>query len=156
MYQYPVLFPTISRRESWIHIIQIVDDQTGDTITLTDASGNPLYSIFCEISPPEDGGFGGGFRDGYPSSNGGFAGGVGEPIIFASLADFITIPDIGTIQIQIPPSVMQKLKGTRTYNVYIRIVDEPNDDARQILIGKLPVAFGGRIGFASSSRGTIP
>lgn len=155
MYQYPVLFPAISSRETWFHIIQIVDDQTGDPITLLDTSGNPLYSIFCEISPPEDGG-GFGFRDGYPSANGGFYAGAGEPIIFASLADFITIPDVGTIQIQIPPSVMKKLRGTRTYDVYIRIVDEPNDDARQILIGKLPVAFGGRIGFASSSRGTIP
>jgi hypothetical protein len=154
MYQYPVLFPAISSRETWFQIIQIVDDQTGDPITLLDTSGNPLYSVFCEISPPEDGRFGG-HGGGYPVSNGGFAF-VSEPIIFASLADFITIPDVGTIQIQIPPSVMHKLRGTRTYDVYIRIVDEPNDDARQILIGKLPVAFGGRIGFASSSRGTIP
>lgn len=155
MYQYPVQFPTISSRETWLQIIQIVDDQTGDPITLIDTSGNPLYSIFCEISPPHDGSFGGGHGGGYSNSNA-YYGAYGEPIIFASLSDYITIPDIGTIQIQIPYTVMQKLRGTRTYDVYIRIVDEPNDDARQILIGKLPVAFGGRIGSASSSRGTIP
>lgn len=151
MYENPVLFPLISNQETWFQIIQICDDQNGDPIVLLDSSGNPLYAIYCEISPPRDGreSHGGGYSNAYYGS-------YGEPIIFASLADYITIPDVGTIQIQIPYTVMQTLRGTRTYNVYIRLVDEMSDDARQILIGRLPVAFGGRIGTASSSRGTIP
>lgn len=143
MYEYPVLFPAISNRETWLQIIQICDDQTGDPIVLTDGSGNPLYAIYCEISPPRDGGFGGGRGDGYSSSNA-YYGVEGEPIIFASLANYITIPDIGTIQVQIPYTVMQKLRGNRTFNVYLRLEDVANADARQILIGKLPVAHGGR------------
>jgi hypothetical protein len=154
MYNYPVLFPAISNRETWFQIIQIVDDQTGDPITLTDENNNPLYGIFLEISPPE-----GGLGDvpfGYPSSNAFYAGVGAESVIFASLENFITIPDVGTIQVQIPFSVMHKLRGTRTYNVYLRIVDFTNDDARQLLIGKLPVAFGGRGGVVGANRGTIP
>ncbi len=62
----------------------------------------------------------------------------------ATLANYITVPDTGTIQIQIPFTVMQTLRGGRTYNVYIRMEDAANNDARQILVGKLPIAFGGR------------
>jgi hypothetical protein len=157
MYNYPVLFPVISNRETWFQIIQIVDDQTGDSIALTDSNNNPLYGIFLEISPPEDGhgGFGN-FPVGYHGSNAFSTGFGSDPVIFASLENFITIPDVGTIQVQIPFSVMHKLRGTRTYNVYLRIVDFTNDDARQILIGKLPVAFGGRGGVVGIPRGTIP
>lgn len=142
MYQYPVLFPAISNRETWFQIVQICDDQTGDLIALTDSNNNPLYAIYCEISPPRRGGYGAGC-DGYYNSNGYYSGVEGEPIIFASLADYITIPDTGTIQIQIPYTVMQTLNGNRTFNVYLRIEDTANNDARQLLIGKLPVAFGG-------------
>lgn len=142
MYGYPTLFPAISNRETWLQIIQICDDQTGDLIALTDSNNNPLYAIYLEISPPR-GGFGGDC-DGYPTANAYYSGVEGEPIIFASLADYITIPDTGTIQVQIPYTVMQKLRGTRTYHVYLRLEDTANSDARQLLIGKLPVAFGGR------------
>jgi hypothetical protein len=138
MYEQPVLFPTISNRETWLQIIQICDDQTGDPITLTDGSGNPLYAIYCEISPPR-GGWGG---YGAPYSNAWYDD-CGEPLILASLSNYITIPDVGIIQVQIPYTVMQTLRSAKTYNVYIRLEDVANADARQILIGKLPVAFGG-------------
>jgi hypothetical protein len=153
MYEYPISFPAVSNRETWFQIIQIVDDQTGDAIALTDSNNNPLYGIFLEISPPEEGH--GGFGGGYASSNA-FYGVDGDAVIFASLENFITIPDVGTIQVQIPFSVMHKLRGPRTYNVYLRIVDFTNDDARQIFIGKLPVAHGGRGGIVGTPRGTIP
>ena len=153
MYEYPIQFPAISNRESWIQVIQIADDQTGDLIALTDSNNNPLYGIFLEISPPEDGHFG--FGGGY-TSNGGFVGVEGDAVILASLGNFITIPDVGTIQVQIPFSVMHKLRGMKTYNVYLRLVDFTNDDARQLFIGKLPVAHGGRGGVVASNRGTIP
>lgn len=154
MYESPVLFPAISNRETWLQIIQICDDQTGDPIVLTDGNGNPLYQIYCEISPPREGwhgGFGGGYGE-----FGWYGGGFGEGIIHASLANYITIPDIGTIQIQIPYKIMETLRGaTRTYNVYLRLVDEAAGDARQLLIGKLPVIYAGH-GGAISPRGTIP
>ena len=140
MYEQPVLFPAVSNREAWPQTIQIADDQTGDLIALTDSNNNPLYAIYLEISPPRDGrgGYGGG---GYSSA---YYGDYGEPIILASLSNYITIPDTGTIQVQIPYSIMKTLHGGRTYDVYLRIVDTTNDDGRQILIGKLPVSYGGR------------
>lgn len=138
MYDYPVLFPTISNRETWLQIIQICDDQTGDPITLTDGNGNPLYAIYCEISPPRRGGGG----PNYPYNTAWYDD-CGNPLILASLANYITIPDAGTIQIQIPYTIMQTLRSAKTYDVYLRIEDAVNVDARQILIGKLPVAFGG-------------
>jgi hypothetical protein len=153
MYEYPVLFPAISNQETWLQIIQICDDQTGDPIALTDSSGTPLYQIYCEIAPPRDGR--GGCSGGY-GEFGWYGGGFGDGRIHASLADYITIPDVGTIQIQIPYKIMETLRGaTRTYDVYLRLVDEPNGDARQLLIGKLPVAYAGH-GHGSSARGTIP
>lgn len=42
---------------------------------------------------------------------------------------------------------MQKMRGSMTYDVYLRIesLQSSNQpDARQLLIGKLPIAFGGR------------
>jgi hypothetical protein len=142
MYEYPIYFPAISNRETWLQIVQINDDQTGDLISLTDSNNNPLYQLYLEISPPRHHG-GGGNSYGQPYSSS-YYGCEGEPIIFASLADYISIIDVGTIQIQIPYTVMQKMHGGRTYNVYLRLEDAANDDARQLLIGKLPIAFGGR------------
>lgn len=153
MYENPVLFPAISNRETWLQFVQICDDQTGDPILLTDSNGLPLYQIYLEIAPPQDGqsgGWGGGYGDF------GWYGTYGGDYICASLADYITIPDIGIIQIQIPYMVMQTLRGaTKTYNVYLRLVDEDAGDARQILIGKLPVLFAGYHG-GNLVRGTIP
>jgi hypothetical protein len=139
MYEMPVLFPPISNRETWLQTVQIVDDETGDLILLTDGSGNPLYAVYCEISRPKHGDSYG-YPYGYSAS---WYDECGEPIIYASLADYITLPDIGTIQIQIPYTVMQTLRGRRTYNVYLRLEDVANADARQILIGKLPISYGG-------------
>lgn len=139
MYDYPVLFPAISNRETWLQIIQICDDQTGDPIVLTDSNNNPLYAIYCEISPPRRHGGG----PNYPYNTAWYDD-CGEPLILASLSNYITIPDIGTIQVQIPYTVMQTLRGGRTYDVFLRLEDVANADARQILIGKLPVVFGGR------------
>lgn len=138
MYDYPTLFSTISNRETWLQVIQICDDETGDLISLTDDTGVPLYAIYCEISPPRSGH---GYGSGYASDA--FYDDCCEPLIMASLANYITIPDTGTIQVQIPYTVMQTLRGSRTYDVYLRLEDVANADARQLLVGKLPVVFGG-------------
>jgi hypothetical protein len=138
MYQNPTLFPAVSNRETWLQIVQIADDETGDLISLTDSSGNPLYQVYLEISPPRNNR---GYYGAVPSP---YYDECGEPIIFASLANYLSIVDTGTIQIQIPFTIMQTLRGGRTYDVFLRLEDVVDNDARQLLIGKLPVAFGGR------------
>lgn len=139
MYETPIYFPQISNRESWNQIIQLADDDTGDLIKLTDINNNPLYSITLEISAA-----------GPPTSFGGY--GVapspyydwgGAPVITATLADYISIIDTGTIQIAIPKSKMTPLRA-RTYDVFLTIDPNNTDDGRQLLIGKLPVLYGGR------------
>jgi hypothetical protein len=139
MYEYPVLFPAISNRESFVQTIQIADDQTGDLITLTDNDDNPLYQLYLEISPPRThGGYSGAYSSPYYDERGCYG------TILATLANYLSIPDIGTIQVQIPYTAVQTLRGGLTYDVYLSIVDVANVDARQLLIGKLPIAHGGR------------
>ena len=139
MYQNPVLFPAISNRESWAQTVQIVDDQTGDLISLVDGSGNPLYGIYLEIRPAHrHGGYSGSLTSSYYDASG------CDQIIFASLSDYISIVDMGTIDIQIPYTVMQKLHGNQTFDVFLRIEDAANNDARQLITGSLPIFHGGR------------
>ena len=138
MYEQPINFPAISNRESWVQTVQFCDDETGDLITLTDGGGNPLYSIYLEISSGYRGGRGG---SPYGASYYDDCGGV---IVQATLDNYISIIGIGTVQIQIPYTIMQGLNGNKTYSVFMRIEDAANQDARQVLIGSLPVAYGGR------------
>lgn len=135
MFSNPTLFPQISNRESWIQIVQLADDDTGDLITLTDSNNNPLYGINLEISPAGDHG---------PSMGSPYYDDGCAPIISGSLANYVSIVDTGTIEIVVPKSVMQSLRGPRTYNVYVTIIPNGEDDGRQILIGRLPVVYGGR------------
>lgn len=140
MYQFPVLFPPISNRESWVQTIQIADDQTGDLITLTDGSGNPLYQLYLEISPPRgQGGYGGPYG-GSPYYYDNVSGGAR---ILATLDNYLSIIDVGTIQVQIPYTIIQTLRRSETYDVFMSIVDVAGVDARQLFIGKLPVHYGG-------------
>jgi hypothetical protein len=137
MYENPVLFPQISNRESWIQIIQIADDDTGDLIALTDNNGVPLYAITLEISRTRMPDYSIGYGTN-PYYDWGF-----DPIISATLADYISIVDVGTFQIALPKSKMQQLHG-RTYDVFLTIDPINADDGRQLLIGRLPVFYGGR------------
>lgn len=109
-------------------------------IALTDGASppNPLYAIYLEISPPRGrGGYSGNFSSPY------YDHGAGEPRIFATLSNYLSITDVGTIQVQIPYTIMQTLRRSETYDVFMRLEDVAGDDARQLLIGKLPVHFGG-------------
>lgn len=137
MYQNPTLFPAISNRESWLQIIQLADGDTGQPIALTDTNNNPLYSINLEITSPQPRGHLGGFAPS-PWYDGGCA-----PSISGSLSNYISIVDVGVIQILIPKSVMQQL-SPKTYDVYLTLNPNGEDDGRQLLIGRLPVAYGGR------------
>lgn len=148
MWENPVLFPQTSNREGWLQTVQIFDDDTGDLINLLDNNGNALYGVSLEIRPPRPHG-GGGYSGGNPYYDGyGF-----QPIIFSQLAQggpgvvtgvYVSIPDQGTIQIQVPKSQMQKFFSTKTYDVFLVLDDTANDDGRQLFIGRLPVLFGGR------------
>lgn len=139
MYENPVLFPQVSNRESWNQIVQIADDDTGDLIQLTDSNNSPLYAITLEISAAgPNHGYGG-----YGPNPTPYYECDGAPIISATLANYIAIVDTGTIQISIPKSVMTTLQRTRTYDVFLTIDPNNEDDGRQLLIGKLPVLFGG-------------
>ena len=136
MYQNPTLFPQVSNRESWVQIFEIADDDTGEPITLTDAEGNPLYGISLEIDRAGPHGNTGGYgvNPWYDWGN--------QTRILATLANYITILDVGVFQVVIPKSVMQCLRRG-TYNVFVTIDPNNEDDGRQLLIGRLPVLFGG-------------
>jgi hypothetical protein len=149
MYQNPTLFPQISNRESWLQTCQIFDDDTGDLITLVDGSGNALFAVTLEIRRSRDGSGGGGYSGPSPYYDDWSC----EPVIYSTLAqgapaiaagNYIAIVDSGTISIQIPRSIMLTLHQTGTYDVFLTVEDTAGDDSRQILIGRLPVFFGGR------------
>lgn len=148
MWQNPTLFPQITNHESWVQTAQIFDDDTGDLIDLTDGEDNAAYAIALDIMPPRRAGY-----SGYVGSSPWYDWGYGEPVLHAYLAqgspaqqagNWLSIVDTGTINIQIPVSRMKTLRGTLTYDVFLRLEDTANDDARQVLIGRLPVIFGGR------------
>lgn len=139
MYQNPTLFPAISNRESLGPlIIQIADGDTGDLISLTDINNVSLYAIAMEITPARTQGHGSGWNTTSP-----YYDDCDAPTISATLADYISIVDVGTIQIQIPKSVMQPLRPG-TFDVFLTIDPLGADDGRQLLIGRLPVLYGGR------------
>lgn len=139
MYQNPTLFPAISNREAWQQIVKIADGDTGDLILLTDGLGAAAYAFALEIMEAEPRG---GNLSGYGSSP--WLSDVSSPPeISASLADYIAIVDTGTIHIQIPKSVINSLRPT-TYDVFLTISPVGEDDGRQLLIGRLPVLYGGR------------
>jgi hypothetical protein len=142
LYENPVLFPAVSNRESFVQTVQLYDDQTGDLISLTDADDDVIYQIFLEISPPRDHhhGWGGG---GYSPATGPYYSDAGYVRILATLDDYLSVVDTGTINCQIPYTVMQTLHGGLTYDIYMRLESQADDDARQLFIGKLPVLFGG-------------
>lgn len=63
-----------------------------------------------------------------------------QPIILAQLGTYLTIIDIGYIQINIPAIIMQQLRS-RTYLLSMIMSDSVN--TRQIFISKLPILYGG-------------
>lgn len=138
MYHNPTLFPAISNRETWLQVVEIADDDTGDLISLTDEDDNPLYAFALEIIAANPRNHMGGYG---PMPY--YYDDCCSPIISGSLSNYITILDVGTIQIQIPKSVIQSLRG-QTYDVFLTISVNGEDDSRQLFIGRLPVLYGGR------------
>ncbi len=159
MYTNPVLFPQISNRESWLQTVQIYDDDTGDLITLVDVNGNSLYEIDLIINHPGGHGCGGMWPyssyDSWSSNQLIFQSlGQGMPAIGTNPA--LSIVDLGTITIFLSRSTIQTLRHHETYGVFLVLYDVANDDARQLLIGRLPVFYGGGPSGNSIARGTIP
>jgi hypothetical protein len=152
MYSNPTLFPQISNRESWIQTLQLFDDDTGDLITLTDPTGiYAAYSVVLEIMPPRRHGYGYG-GGGYVYSS--YQGNVYDrAVIYERLGQgdaaigsnpVLSIVSNGTISIQVAKSYMERLRHHQTWDVFLTLNDDLNDDGRQILIGRLPVFGGGR------------
>jgi len=83
---------------------------------------------------------GDGYCDGYGSSS--FIGtdDFSQPILAAQLGNGISVVDLGRVQVRIPVSSFATLRH-KTYRVGLTIFD--GADTRQLLIGKLPVLYGG-------------
>lgn len=140
MYQNPTLFPAISNREGWLITVSIFDDDLDVPIALTDSNNNPLYGITLEITPASPRGHYGGYGN-FVSAYYDDCGPV--PSISATLANYISIVGVGVFQIAIPKSVMTTLRP-QTYDVFLTIDPNNVDDGRQLLIGRLPVLYGGQ------------
>lgn len=151
MYQNPTLFPEVTNRESWRPPAFLVwDDDAAQPIELRDPTlANSLYTLTLEISPSN------------PRSSGFPAVGVTptpyyddgcDPVITTSLAagapalsnSQLSIIDVGAIQIFLPKKTFSTLRPNLTYDVYLTVYDPSFDDGRQMLIGRLPVLYGGR------------
>ncbi len=131
----PVLFPQVSNRESWPQTVQLRDADTGELIALTDDDDDPLYSIALEIIPANRTRYSDGYSQRYEGDY--------SPTLSASLGNGIEIVGIGTIDINLTKPQMQTLRAA-TYDVYLVRTTLDGLEARQILIGRLPVLFGGR------------
>lgn len=140
MYENPVLFPAVTNREGWLQFVTLNDDDTGDLIPLADSNNNALYTITLEISAASPKGD---WCGGYGQIASPYYDCDGAPIIEATLSNYLSIVDVGTIQIQIPKSVMTTLPP-RTYDVFMTIDPNGQDDGRQLFVGRIPVLFGGR------------
>lgn len=71
----------------------------------------------------------------------------GGPLISAQLGNGISIIDQGFIQINIPASIMQKLRH-KSFLASLNMTDSVN--TRQVFVGELPIQFGGVM------RGSVP
>lgn len=143
MYQNPTLFPQITTRETWLQVVKLTDEDTGEAIALTDGAagaGNPVVTIKVELQRAEPRpaalNFGSGvYYDGPYDA---------EPILSASIGSGVTIIDTGVFQIRFTKTQMQTLTPG-TYDVFMTIADVTDaDDSRQIMLGRLPVLYGGR------------
>lgn len=119
--------------------MQIRDADTGDAIALTDINNNPLYAIALEITPaqPRAHSIGWSTSPYYDDSD------CDTPTISGSLANYIAIVDVGVMLITVPKSAMRTLRSG-SYDVFLTIDPNGEDDGRQLLIGRLPVLYGGR------------
>jgi hypothetical protein len=128
----PIVFPTVTNRESWSQLIGLYDDDTGDPLDLSqftsmeaeirrrgprvdDQSGyTPLYDY-------------GGFND-Y------------GPAVQLSLGNGLTVIDIGQLLVSVTSDQMRSL-SPEVYS--FGLIMSNGTDTRQFFLGTLPVLFGG-------------
>lgn len=66
---------------------------------------------------------------------------LSAPIIAAQLGNFLTIVDVGVVQIRIPLVTMKQL-ARKTYGAAMTLFNGA-PDTRQLFLGKLPILYGG-------------
>lgn len=127
MYIDEILFPRVTNREDFNTVLSLVDDSDGSPIDLS------AITFQCEIRRLRFMGFGSPYYDSTIYDGG--------PVILATLANgFLTVIDLGKLQIRIPESAMKALCAA-TYQLSMTCTD--GTDTRQIFLGRLPVVDGG-------------
>jgi hypothetical protein len=119
-----------------------LNSMTGYVTSYVPATGALVVQIGCTFvfEIRREGPRSRGWNDGYISSYDAGTSNESGPILRASLGNGITYVDIGIIQIMIPASSMQRLRGA-TYSVALTVTDSVN--TRQMFFGNLPVQWGG-------------
>lgn len=130
----------MTNRESWTLTVSIFDDDTGDPISLTDDSDNPVVSIQFEVRRPRPVG-GRGYAEGYGSAYYDF-GSYGEgPILTAAIGNGISLLDVGVFQVYFSETQMRALYPL-TWNVGCTLASLDGVDTRQVFRAKLPILDG--------------
>lgn len=127
----PVLFPQVTNRESWTQLIGLNDADTGDAIDLSTLTF--VLEVRRTINPRSGyGGYGNSYDYGSYNDYG--------PVISLALGNGIAVVALGVLQIDITLAQMRSLSPD-VYSVGMTVSDA--DSTRQIMLGRLPVLFGG-------------
>ena len=135
MWQNPALFPAVTNRESVALSFSLYDDDTGELLDLT---GMTFAFEVRRPIPGMGGVIGGGYSPYHDIGNYDNQG----PVLSLSLGSGITVPSTGVVQVDITAAQMRVLVPS-VYEVGFTVTSEDGLDTRQILLGKLPVLFGG-------------
>jgi hypothetical protein len=133
MYANPILFPQVTNRESWVPVIELRDDDTGDPI---DLSGLTSIQLEVRIIGRSVGHWSTPMAPWYDDPPEAY------PILTASLGNGIAILDVGYFQVVFPETKMRTLKAG-TYRVGCVASDGSDQGTRQLFVAQLPVIDGG-------------
>lgn len=123
------VLPPVSNRESWLWMIELTDDDTGDLLDLTG------WTFECELRR----------RGPMVNDSSGYTpnydyGGVNDygPVVTP------TVTVVGTGQIQLATTLLQmRSLCPDTYSIALTGTDAGGTNTRQLFLGTLPVVFGG-------------
>lgn len=130
------LFPPVSTRETFIQTVSLNDEDTGDVIALVDDDDDPVVTIKVELQLAGPRPLG----PRYPY----YDDPLTTPELSASIGSGITIMDDNTFEIRFTKTQMASLMPG-TYDLYCTIADADNpDNCRTLILGRVPVLYGGR------------